>query len=115
HFGTIVQVGWNAGPRHARVFGTAKSYAKRVDPGTQIVHDEDVIAAITLTWNLCKSLLPCNITDEIERILTEENLPRMAMRNVSEDTGFKFELAGKVYEFPKVVRAPPEGMFSEDY
>ncbi|KAJ7702941.1 hypothetical protein B0H16DRAFT_1639021, partial [Mycena metata] len=29
--GKIVQVGFNTGPRHARVFGLAKSYAKQID------------------------------------------------------------------------------------
>jgi hypothetical protein len=84
HPGTLVQVGWNAGPRHARVFGLAKSYTKILDPASMANHDEDAIAAMTLTWGVCKSLLPTEVMDEIERSLEREGLPRIATRNVAD-------------------------------
>jgi hypothetical protein len=84
------QVSWyrwfNAGPRHARVFGLAKSYAKRVDDITKVEHDNTIIAATTAVWGVAKAWLPANITEQIDSILLESGMPRMATRNVSEGT-----------------------------
>ncbi|KAJ6447320.1 hypothetical protein C8R45DRAFT_803179, partial [Mycena sanguinolenta] len=58
HPGEMVQVGWNAGPRHAQFFGLAKSYIRLLDHVTAVGHDEDVNAALTLVWSISKLLLP---------------------------------------------------------
>lgn len=47
-----MQFGWNAGPRHARVFGLAKSFTKDLDDETKISHDTDIIAAMNLVWGV---------------------------------------------------------------
>ncbi|KAJ7160826.1 hypothetical protein C8R46DRAFT_1223165 [Mycena filopes] len=115
HPGTLVQVGWNAGPRHARVFGLAKSHTKILDPSVVRDHDEDAIAAMTLTWGICRSLLPPAIIGEIEGFLKAAGLPQIATRDVDPGAGFKFSIGGQEYDFPEFERAPPEGMFSQDY
>ncbi|KAF7367838.1 hypothetical protein MSAN_00848300 [Mycena sanguinolenta] len=115
HPGEMVQVGWNAGPRHARVFGLAKSFVKILDHLTAVAHDEDAIAAMTLLWSIAKSLLPIEMINLITDAVGEIGLPKIATRNVPEGTGYRVSLAGKTYEFPLYDRAPCEGIFTQDY
>ncbi|KAJ6613652.1 hypothetical protein B0H10DRAFT_2191846 [Mycena sp. CBHHK59/15] len=82
HLGKMVQVGYNAGPRHAHVFGCPKSYNKNLDEDTKINHDHDVIAAVNIVWAASKAWLPTDITDNIETHLRENDLPRIATRNI---------------------------------
>ncbi|KAF8218363.1 hypothetical protein K438DRAFT_1925472 [Mycena galopus ATCC 62051] len=115
HPGKMVQVGYNAGPRHAHVFGCAKSYNKNLDETTKINHDHDVIAAVNIVWAASKAWLPTDITDNIETHLCENNLPRIATRNIPAGTGFQLELGGQKYSFPQYERAPPEAYLTKDY
>ncbi|KAJ7817631.1 hypothetical protein B0H14DRAFT_2170679, partial [Mycena olivaceomarginata] len=80
--GEMAQVGYNAGPRHAHVFGCAKSYNKNLDEATKINHDHDAIAAVNIVCAASKAWLPTDITDNIETHLRENNLPRIATRNI---------------------------------
>ncbi|KAJ7937640.1 hypothetical protein B0H13DRAFT_2412721 [Mycena leptocephala] len=115
HPGTMVQVGWNIGPRHAREYGLAKSYAKKLDWDTTVAHDGDAAAAMTLTWGICRSFLPIDLTRSIEEDLQASGLPRMATRSTGEGTGYRIRLDGREYNFPLVERAPPDGLVTRDY
>ncbi|KAJ7845982.1 hypothetical protein B0H14DRAFT_2584443 [Mycena olivaceomarginata] len=84
HPGTMVQVGWNMGPRHAREYGLAKSYTKILDWDTTVDHDKDVTAAMTLTWAICMSFFPIDLTRSIEKNLQASGLPRIATRSIGE-------------------------------
>ncbi|KAK6974417.1 hypothetical protein R3P38DRAFT_3482432 [Favolaschia claudopus] len=108
HPGHMAQIGWNAGPRHARVFQAAKSYTKNLDLETRIEHDLDSVAALSLTWALVKALAPSDIPDTIEKTLADSGLPKIATRDVPEGIGSRLVLKGKTYLFP-FDRAPPEG------
>jgi hypothetical protein len=44
----MVQLGWNAGPQHARVWGLTKSFNRKIDMDTMVERDEDAIALMTL-------------------------------------------------------------------
>jgi hypothetical protein len=127
-----VQLGWNAGPMHARVYGLAKSYSKHVDPDTMIDRDSDAIASLTIMWGLIKSLIPEEVVSEVNQCLDNEGMPRMATRNIEPGmyyscacsrsncyyylgSGYQFTIGGKTYSFPLVERAPPEGYMSQDY
>ncbi|KAK6974448.1 hypothetical protein R3P38DRAFT_3378644 [Favolaschia claudopus] len=68
--GTMVQLGYNAGPRDLRVFQLAKSYTKNLDEQTKADHDTE-------------RGLPLDITNKIEDTLEENGLPRIATRNIS--------------------------------
>ncbi|KAJ7898084.1 hypothetical protein B0H13DRAFT_2275785 [Mycena leptocephala] len=103
--GVMVQVGFNAGPRHARVFGLAKSHAKRVDDITKVEHDNDIIAATAVVWGVAKAWLPANITEQIDSKLLESDSGR----------GFRINLGSCEYSFPSVERAPPEAYLTLDY
>ncbi|KAJ7924797.1 hypothetical protein B0H13DRAFT_1601310, partial [Mycena leptocephala] len=113
--GTMVQVGWNMGPRHAREYGLAKSYTINLDRDTTVDHDGDVAAAMTLTWGICKSFLPVDLTGSIEENLQTSGLPRIATRSIGEGTGYRIRLDGREYCFPLIERAPPEGLVTRDY
>ncbi|KAF8177336.1 hypothetical protein K438DRAFT_1606496, partial [Mycena galopus ATCC 62051] len=115
HPGTMVQVGWNTGPRHARVFGLAKSYTRNLDHETAIDHDRDVIAAMTLTWSLAKSLLPTEMIAEVTAAVGETGLPKMATRNIGEGTGYRMSIGDMDYDFPLYDRAPCEGLLTQNY
>jgi hypothetical protein len=78
----MTQAGYNAGPRHARIFGLAKSYTKVLDSATMVQHDEDVISAMSLTWSVCRSFLPTDLISKIDRYLENARMPTMATRNV---------------------------------
>ncbi|KAJ7067734.1 hypothetical protein B0H15DRAFT_771638, partial [Mycena belliarum] len=113
--GKMVQVGFNAGPRHARVWGLAKSYTKNLDDTTKAKHDNDIIAASTAVWAAAKTWLPSNITDKIDHELKAAGMPRIATRNVEEGVGFTLDLDDTTYSFPDVQRAPPEAYLTLDY
>ncbi|KAJ7923310.1 hypothetical protein B0H13DRAFT_1602742, partial [Mycena leptocephala] len=115
HPGKMVQVGWNAGPRHARIFGLAISYTKKLDKATVVDHDLDTIGTLTLLWSIVKSLLPAETIDGVTAAVGEIGLPKLATHNVSEGTGYRLSVAGKEYCFPLYDRAPCEGLFTQNY
>ncbi|KAF8145241.1 hypothetical protein K438DRAFT_1630451 [Mycena galopus ATCC 62051] len=115
HPGKMVQVGWNAGPRHARIFGLAKSYTTNIDQEVAIEHDQDVITALTLTWIIAKAFLPMEMISSITDAVGEIGLPRLATRNIAEGTGYRLNLGGKHYEFPLYECAPCEGLLTQNY
>ncbi|KIM77462.1 hypothetical protein PILCRDRAFT_11921 [Piloderma croceum F 1598] len=115
HPGSIVQLGWNAGPRHVTIFGLAKSYAKEIGKNAIIVHDKDAVAVLSIMWGLVESLIPEEVVSEVNMRLDMEGMPCMATRNVEPGPGYEFTIGGKLYCFPHVEWAPPEGYMSQDY
>ena len=84
----MVQIGYNAGPRHARVFGPAKSYDKVIDLETMIQHDEDAISAMALTWGVCRAFFPTDVIATIDGHLKDAGLPAIGTRNVESGAYF---------------------------
>lgn len=80
----MVQIGLNAGPWHARVSGFAKSYTKNLSSETKIIHDQEIIGAVSFIWQLIRSVSPPEITGHVEQKLHEEGLPSIATQNVAE-------------------------------
>jgi len=80
----MTQIGWNAGPHHACVFGLAKSFAKKLDKGIQINRDEDAVAALSIFWALICTHMPVEVVSHVEECLEKEGLPHLATRNVKE-------------------------------
>ena len=79
-----MQLGWNAGPRHLRVWGLAKSWVKKVDSKTMVERDEDAVALLTVCWSLAKAHFPTEVMDYIEKCLEDSGMPHLATRNVGE-------------------------------
>jgi hypothetical protein len=80
----MAQIGLNAGPRHCRVSGFAKSFSKKLDKDTMIERDLDAIAAVSIFWSLVRALMPSEVVSHVEECLKHEGLPRLATRNVEE-------------------------------
>jgi hypothetical protein len=87
HDGMMVQLGWNAGPRHAHVWGLAKSYMKNLGEETKAEHDKDAVALMSLCWNIAKATLPVEVTRHIEKLLAEHSLPHIAAHGALEGLG----------------------------
>ncbi|KAJ7866382.1 hypothetical protein B0H14DRAFT_3593873, partial [Mycena olivaceomarginata] len=115
HPGVMTQAGYNAGPRHALIFGLAKSYTKVLDSATMVQHDEDVISAVSLTWSVCRSFLPTNLISKIGGYLENARMPTMATRNVEPGLGYRLTFQGKELVFPNFERGPSEFIMSQDY
>ncbi|KAF8228619.1 hypothetical protein L208DRAFT_1111945, partial [Tricholoma matsutake] len=69
HDGEMVQIGWNAGPWHARVWGLAKSFRRKIDHSTMVEQDENAVGLLTLCWSLAKASIPTDITEVLENQL----------------------------------------------
>ncbi|KAJ7754866.1 hypothetical protein B0H16DRAFT_1831642 [Mycena metata] len=92
--GKMVPVGFNAGPRHAQVFGLAKSFTKLLDNITKTEHHSNIIAATTTVWAAAETWIPTDITHhKLKNIPGPELLPVMDW----------------------VQRAPPEAYLTVDY
>jgi hypothetical protein len=78
----MTQVGYNAGPCHAQIFGLAKSYNKVLDSARMVQHNKDVIFAMSLTWSVCRSFLPMNLISKIDGYLDDARMLTMATWNV---------------------------------
>ncbi|KII89573.1 hypothetical protein PLICRDRAFT_107512, partial [Plicaturopsis crispa FD-325 SS-3] len=115
HAGHMAQIGLNMGQRDARLLGWAKSFTKKLDAPTMILHDEEIIGAVSLIWGLIKAVSLEEVIAQVEEQLEADGFPRIATRNVAEGTGFKVELGGKIYEFPYAERAPPKTYMSVGY
>lgn len=84
HYGEIVQTGYNAGPRHARIFGYAKSFtASKLSNAAREEQDSQIVGAASLTWQFSRVSLPTEIMDEIDSTLAKHNMPRIATEHVS--------------------------------
>jgi hypothetical protein len=80
----MVQIGWNAGPQHARVWGLAKSFNRKINQETMAEWDEDVIALLMLCWSLAKASMLAEVMGVLEASLKDSGIPRIATQNVPE-------------------------------
>ena len=78
----MVQTGYNTGPRHARAFGHAVSFTKKLDEETKELRDQDIVAAGSLLWNLILSRMPADVLEEVETSLQESGLPTLSTQRV---------------------------------
>lgn len=51
-------------------------------------HDNDVIGATTMMWYIIRSVMPTEVTRDIDEQLSALDLPRMATRDVAQGTHF---------------------------
>lgn len=86
----MVQLGWNAGPRHARVWGLAKSFTASLPEDELQRRDRDCVALLSMVWALIRTHMPRESVDAFENALDEAGMPRLNTRSLQE------ELAGKL-------------------
>jgi hypothetical protein len=78
----MVQFGLNMGPRHARTFGWAKSYTKRLSDDEKRIHDGDVIGCMSLAWALIKTHVPADIVTHVIDFLNTNSYPQIGTRSI---------------------------------
>ncbi|KAH8103629.1 hypothetical protein BXZ70DRAFT_926698 [Cristinia sonorae] len=115
HIGNMVQIGYNTGPRHAKVTGLAKSFQRTLTPDKMAASDTEVIGMVSLFWSLMKAWLPQDVIAQITNALDEHDLPRIATRNVKAGAGFNIQASGVDYRFDYEERAPPEAYLTYGY
>ncbi|KAH7879819.1 hypothetical protein F5051DRAFT_339886, partial [Lentinula edodes] len=115
HVGTMNQVGLNMGPRHARVFGPAVSFTKKLVKEKMVDHDEDIIGAASLIWSIAQAVLPQDVLQVMYDHIAAEELPLLQTRNVAPGSGFTLQIDSTEYFFPYTERAPPEVYINRAY
>lgn len=83
----MVQLGYNAGPRHARVWGLAKSFQKKMPQDEMARRDRDCVALMSMVWALIRAHMPRESVDAFEKVLDDVGMPRMNTRNLDDDEG----------------------------
>lgn len=126
-----MQIGINAGPRHATVFGYAKSYTKKLDADTMIEHDSDIIGITSILWAIIQTAAPSEVVASVKKALHKISIPSIAIVTFNQvcyilslsncltqtnvGDGFKLTIDDKLYKFPTVQRGPPEIYLSQGY
>ncbi|EIM79634.1 uncharacterized protein STEHIDRAFT_135630 [Stereum hirsutum FP-91666 SS1] len=113
--GLMAQFGYNAGPRHARVWGLAKSFSKKLPQDVKEQRDRDAVAVLSMVWAMIRTHMPREGVDALEDVLDATGMPRMSTRNIEEGDGYEFEIDGQTFSFPVASRAPPEGYLIQAY
>lgn len=80
----MVQLGYNAGPRHARVWGLAKSFSRILPEDTKTQRDRDAVATLSMAWAVLRTHLPREGIDAMEKAIEDVEMPRLATRSVEE-------------------------------
>lgn len=80
----MTQLGYNAGPRHARVWGLAKSFTKKLPLDTQVQRDRDCVALVSMVWSMIQANMPSEVVDPMEDALDAVEMPRLATRSVED-------------------------------
>lgn len=80
----MAQLGYNAGPRHARVWGLAKSFSKKLPEDLMQQRDRDAVAMLSMVWGILRTHMPSEGVDAMEDLLEATGMPRMATRNLEE-------------------------------
>ena len=87
----MTQVGINLWPRHAHVLGWAKSYTKSLHENTHFIHDQDAVAAASISWSFFQAATPQEIISPVYDALSEAGLPRIATHDVKPGIFFFFD------------------------
>ena len=90
HPGSMQQIGYNTGPRHARALGLAKSYSRVLTESQRVAHDQDVIGAASFVWALVKSVAPVETTQPVENEMDKVNIPCLATHDVAPGMGLYY-------------------------
>ncbi|KAI6125327.1 hypothetical protein EDD17DRAFT_1771376 [Pisolithus thermaeus] len=116
HGGKLIQYGWNAGPRHARVFGLVRNVANKKLNGEELAaQDKSILGIMSLTWNLLIAALPKEVIDPVKEKLAEASLPPMASPGNVKEHGYELSLPDGTLSWSTAERAPAEAYMSQNY
>jgi hypothetical protein len=79
----MAQFGLNTGPRHARCVGWCVSYTKTLSEEVMVMHDTEIIGAVSIIYQIVKAHLPAEIGREMETQFSDYKLPHTASRRVA--------------------------------
>ncbi|KAG1798268.1 uncharacterized protein HD556DRAFT_1440608 [Suillus plorans] len=117
HGGELIQFGWNAGPRHARVFGLVNNLTnkKRLSMTTRQQKGSCALGILALSWNLLVASLPAEVSTSCIEAIDEAGLPPMTIQGDDMDFGYTLDLPGGPLCFSTAERAPSEAYMSQNY
>ncbi|KAG1741683.1 hypothetical protein EDB19DRAFT_1972393 [Suillus lakei] len=116
HGGELIQFGWNAGPRHARVFGLVNNLTnKRLSMTARQQKDSRALGILALSWNLLVASLPAEVSTSCIEAIDGAGLPSMTIKGDSSDSGYTLDLPNGPLCFSTAERAPSEGYMSQNY
>ncbi|KAG1898466.1 uncharacterized protein F5891DRAFT_955406, partial [Suillus fuscotomentosus] len=117
HGGELVQFGWNAGPRHARVFGLVNNLTnkKKLSMTTRQQKDSHALGILALSWNLLIASLPAEVSTSCIEAIGEAGLPAMTVKGNDLDFGYTLDLPGGPLCFSTAEWAPSEAYMSQNY
>ncbi|KZS87582.1 hypothetical protein SISNIDRAFT_419384, partial [Sistotremastrum niveocremeum HHB9708] len=111
------QFGLNAGPRHARCFGMAKSFTRPQMWSADERHgfNQAFMATLALEWIMVRALFPLDMTQGIQETLNKLKMPPISTTDIPAGCGIEFILNEVRYKYPTAERPPPEGYFCNKY
>ncbi|KAG9310474.1 hypothetical protein JVU11DRAFT_9618 [Chiua virens] len=115
HPGKLIQCGWNAGPRHARVFGLVRNIKHTISGEERAQHDQKILGICSLSWNLLTAHLPKEVVDGVSKAIAEADLPNMSMLDDYSDDGYELQLPSGTLSFKTAPRAPAEAYLVQNY
>lgn len=116
HPGTMVQLGYNAGPRHCRVFGLVNNFkSAKLALETKAKQDEQAIGALSFFWHLIQSHAPKEVVDSVNSAIEQSGMPEIGSRFGEDHSGYAVTIGTQEFTFPRVRKAPCEGYFATNY
>lgn len=125
--GSLIQIGFSAGARHAPNFDWVRNIT-HCDLPKQVITDLNYhsSSAFVLFWNLAKDTLPKDIINDFNTFLKEDsilwmNLADGAAKEFTSDkhhpvTGnYTIQIGDENFLFKNVELTPPSGVFSQNY
>ncbi|KAG2132169.1 hypothetical protein BD769DRAFT_1354828, partial [Suillus cothurnatus] len=114
--GDLIQFSWNAGPRHAHVFGLVNNLtSKRLSMTARQQKDSRALGILALSWNLLVASLPAEVSTSCIEAINEAGLPSMTVKGNNSDSGYTLDLPDGSLCFSTAERAPSEGYMSQNY
>ncbi|KIJ48134.1 hypothetical protein M422DRAFT_248313 [Sphaerobolus stellatus SS14] len=116
HPGTMIQAGWNAGPRHARVWGLVRNLRKKFSQEGKLAKDRKMLGALCAVWNMIQAKAPREPIDDLLEVIDEAGMPNMAVEGDTAESGYTLFLDdGVPLTFETACRAPGEAYFTSNY
>lgn len=77
----MVQLGYNAGPRHCRIFGLVNNFkSTKLALETKSKQDEQAIGALSFFWHLIRSHAPKEVVESVEAAIEQSGMPEIDSR-----------------------------------
>jgi hypothetical protein len=82
----MIQFGYNAGARHAHVFGFVHNIKCQMPSNECVVKDHQILGILGISWAIFKAVLPHPVYDTCASIYVASGMPSMST-SAMDDTG----------------------------